>query len=56
MDAMEKKALYDSMCFALTNYEDPQSAGLTECEAAGGMYDVLVEIQNNWDELMSKDD
>lgn len=54
MNMMEKKAQYDRLCFALTNYEDPQSAGLTECEAALDMYNVLVEIQNNWDKLISE--
>lgn len=45
--------LYDEVCRALTDYEHPQEAGLTECEAAQGMYRVLTKIQNDWVELIS---
>lgn len=51
MNNIEKKALYDRFCAAMTNWEHPQEAGLTEMEAANGMYEAMVEVQNNWDDL-----
>ena len=51
MDEIQKREMYDRICAALTNYEDPQSAGMTECEAAIDMYELLVEIQNKWFEV-----
>lgn len=56
MNAMERKALYDRVCFVLTNWENPQDQGVTEMEAAIDMYDVLVEVQNSWDDLISGED
>ena len=55
MNAMERKSLYDRICFALTNYEMPQEQGVTEEEAVEDMYNVLVEIQNSWDELIAEE-
>lgn len=52
MNAMERKALYDRVCFALTNYEMPEEQGVSEEDAIADMYEVLVEIQNSWDELI----
>lgn len=56
MNAMERKALYDRLCFALTNYEMPEEQGVSEEDAIADMYDVLVEIQNSWDELISEEE
>lgn len=53
---MEKKSLYDRLCFALTNYEMPEDQGVTEEEAVEDMYNVLVEIQNSWDELTTDEE
>ena len=56
MTRMDKNAIYDELSFALTDYEDPQGQGCTEMEAANEMYDVLVKIQNSWEELTGDDD
>lgn len=53
MNTMERKALYDRLSFALTNYEMHEELGVSEEEAVSDMYDVLVEIQISWDELIS---
>lgn len=51
MKAIDKKALYDQACFALTCYEMPEEHCTTEREAVCDMYEVLVKIVNSWDEL-----
>ena len=56
MNRQKREELYDNICCVLTDYEHPQDAGLTECEAAIEMYCVLVEVQNKWDDLMSEGD
>lgn len=56
MNAMERIDLYDRICFALTNYEMPEEQGVTEEEAVADMYDVLVEIQNSWEDLCDMED
>lgn len=56
MNAIDRKALYDRACFALTCYEMPEEQCTTEQEAVCDMYDVLVEIVNSWDELITKED
>lgn len=50
-----KKDIYDHICNLLTVYENPEdyedSAAVTEDD----LYEMLVEIVNNWDYLMSED-
>lgn len=48
-----KENMYNEVSRALTNYEHPQEAGLTEAEAAQGLYHILTTIQNEWVELVS---
>lgn len=56
MNAINKKALYDWACFALTCYEMPEEHCTTEREAVCDMYDVLIEIVNAWDELITEEE
>jgi hypothetical protein len=52
MYKMEKDKVYDELSKVLTDYEhEPMSAE----EAAFMFYDMLVKIQNNWDELTSEE-
>ena len=56
MTHSEKVAIYDEMSHLLTDYEDLDNAGeLTIEDAAYDLYDMLVKIQNNWDELISEE-
>lgn len=50
MDKAEKEAIYDKMCRILTDYETPEEGQdpVTEDD----LYEMLVEIQNCWDELV----
>ena len=53
MNKMEKDRIYDEMCRTLTDYEhEPMSAE----NAVNDFYDILVKIQNNWEELVSEED
>lgn len=54
MNAMEKEALYDKLCRILTDYEMPEDGQDPVTEA--DLYDLLVEIQNSWYELISKEE
>lgn len=54
MNAMEKEALYDKLCRILTDYEMPEDCQDPVTEA--DLYDLLVEIQNSWYELISKEE
>lgn len=56
MNLLKARELYDRVCAALTGYESPQEMGLTELEAANEMYEVLVDIQNNWHDLLDSSD
>ena len=49
MTAMERKAFYDRLCFVLTDYECGEA---TEED----LYAKLVEIQNNWDDIIFMED
>lgn len=53
MNVMQKKAIYDEMCGILTDYEN-NSNGFEE--DAENLYEMLVKIQNTWDELVSPAD
>ena len=51
MTHIAKMELYDEMCYLLTDYE---------CEigqvSAEDLYEMLVKIQNNWEELIGDDE
>ena len=50
MTSFEKNVFYDRLCILLTDYEMPEEGQdpVTEDD----LYEMLVEIQNNWDELL----
>lgn len=48
MARMDKNEVYDEMCHVLTDYEEDRASG-------GDLYDMLVKIQNNWEELTGED-
>ena len=50
MTRMQKNDIYDEMCHLLTDYE------LDDNVSAEDFYDMLVKIQNNWEELTGDDD
>ena len=50
MTQIQKNELYDRMCRVLTEWEHV----FGEYADASDLYDVLVEIQNNWGELTAK--
>ena len=45
MTTFERKAFYDRLCAVLTNYETGDASEID-------LYDKLVEIQNNWDDII----
>ena len=48
--------LYDNMCRVLTDYEELTKDDYSKAyECMTDMYNVLVDIQNNW-ELLKEDD
>ena len=49
MTRMDKNNLYDEMCHVMTDYEEGGASGL-DC------YEMLVKIQNNWEELTGDDE
>lgn len=51
MNKLQKNAIYDEMCGLLTDYE----TGEKDVNSAD-LYEMLVKIQNNWEELTGKDD
>lgn len=53
MTAMEKNAIYDRLCMALTNYEQRDN-GLTEEEIAEDLYAAAFDVVTNWEELTSE--
>lgn len=54
MNALEKEALYDRLCRLLTDYEMPEEGQdpVTEDD----LYEMLVEIENSWNELVSEEE
>lgn len=46
MNKSQKDAIYDEMCWLLTDYE----TGEKDVNSAD-LYEMLVKIQNNWEEL-----
>lgn len=56
MNAMERKALYDKMCIALTDYENSENTEEVNRGFLDEFYFLLVEIQNRWDELITEEE
>ena len=54
MTRLDKNALYDELCNVLTEYESDDDLSATYCMEM--CYDMLVKIQNNWEELIGEDD
>lgn len=50
MTRMEKNDLYDEMCCLITDFE----TGENVCDE--DLYEMLVKIQNNWEELTGDDE
>lgn len=49
----KKKEIYDKLCRVLTEYESHEiKDSLAEFE----LYDMLVEIQNNWEDVITAED
>lgn len=49
MTRMDKNTVYDEMCHVLTDYEEHRASG-------ADLYDMLVKVQNNWEELTGEDE
>jgi hypothetical protein len=49
---MKKNDLYDEMCHLLTDYETGEN-GVVD---ADDLYEMLVKVQNNWEELTGEDE
>lgn len=52
MTRMDKNAVYDGLCKALTDFE--MSKG--ESWSVDELYKTLVKIQNDWEELTATDE
>lgn len=53
MNKLQKYAIYDELCSVLTIYESDDD--MTATDVMEMCYDMLVKIQNNWEELISED-
>lgn len=51
MTRMDKNNLYDELCHLLTDFEE-----MRETVSEEDLYDMLVKIQNNWEELTGEDE
>lgn len=54
MNKLEKDAIYNEMCEILTLYESDLNLSATDCMFM--LYEMLVKIQNNWEELIGEDE
>ena len=52
---MDKNQVYDELCHLLTDFETGEELGYDEVSSAD-LYDMLVKIQNNWEELTGEDE
>lgn len=48
MTQMQKNDLYDELSRVLTDYETGENGEISEAD----LYEMLVRIQNNWEELV----
>ena len=53
---MDKNAIYDEMCGLLTDYEGMNGQDRADEVTADDLYEMLVKIQNNWEELTGEDE
>lgn len=51
MTRMDKNQVYDELCHLLTDFEE-----MRESVGEEDLYDMLVKIQNNWEELTGEDE
>lgn len=49
---MQKNDIYDEMCHLLTDYETGENGEVSSAD----LYEMLVKIQNNWEELTGDDE
>ena len=54
MTRMKKNELYDELSKVLTDYETQDENGIVVDEK--DLYEMLVKIQNNWEELTGDDE
>ena len=55
MTRMEKNNFYDKLCRVLTDYEHPEDHEDYEV-GEEDLYEMLVEVQNNWEYLTGDED
>ena len=53
---MDKNAIYDEMCGLLTDYEGMNGEERQSEVGEEDLYDMLLKIQNNWEELTGEDE
>ena len=56
MNKIKKNEIYDEMCHIITDYELFGEEGHETAVDAYELYNMLVKIQNNWEELTSGED
>ena len=56
MTHLEKMAIYDRISIALTNYENSEDTDEVNLRFVDEFYELLAEIQCNWDELISEEE
>lgn len=54
MTHLDKNGIHDELCRVLTLYESDEDLSATDCMEM--CYDMLVKIQNAWEELTGEDD
>ena len=52
MTKMQKNELYDELSRVLTDYETGENGVIDESD----LYEMLVKVQNNWEELTGEDE
>lgn len=56
MTTIEKNAIYDKVCIALTDYENSEDTEESNQGFLEEFYSLLVEISANWEELTGEED
>lgn len=52
----ERQKIYDKLSAVLTDYEEKEHDTLDYIEAAETLYDMLVEIQNEWETIITAEE
>lgn len=52
----ERQRIYDRLCAVLTDYEQADLDLIDYVEAADTLYDMLVEIQRNWETVITAEE